>query len=70
MGQQHFNGAAAFPRRPPPLYYQPHERMAGVGLVREPPRNLSDFVMMKESLDGEGERGGGREGGVARFCWV
>lgn len=48
MGPPPFN-QPGFPRRPPPLYYQAEKNCGRDG----PPRHLSDFVMMKESLDGE-----------------
>lgn len=62
MGPQFAPAAAAgfTSRRPPPLYYQPEKNIAGnvaaaqPGPLRSP---MSEFVVMKECMDGEREGG-------------
>ena len=60
MGHPQFapaaTGGAGFSRRPPPLYYQPEKTIAQ-GPLRSP---MSEFVIMKECMDGEWREGVGR----------
>ena len=57
MGHPQFAPAAAtaFPsRRPPPLYYQAAEKTSAVSAQTGPLRSpMSEFVVMKECMDGE-----------------